>query len=33
MNWYAAQPEILDKMYEEVIEELSRKQTQEQTKK
>lgn len=33
MQWYAAQPEILDKIYEKVIEELSAQQTQEQTKK
>lgn len=33
ITWYAAQPEILDKMYEKVIEELSAQQTQEQTKK
>jgi hypothetical protein len=29
MNWYAAQPDVLDKIYEQVVEELSARQTQE----
>lgn len=29
MNWYAAQPDVLDEIYEQVVEELSALQTQE----